>query len=196
MKREYTRALIRDYAQDCEVTLVGARKSRGLRRSRTFRHAGGRRRIARRDRALLSRWRGAHRYGRARLHALPAVARSTAKAQPLAGEFHRSGARHRATRRHSSEKRSSFACCRRDTRDFHVRPNTGKGTAAFRHCRQRSRKRLGALSAAYSGIRACTEYRLYSATVPATLSSKAAPRTAGMRSGSLQKNQQMYRPTS
>ncbi len=40
IKREYTRALIRDYAQGCEVTLVGARALAGLRRGGTQRRAG------------------------------------------------------------------------------------------------------------------------------------------------------------
>ncbi len=36
VQREYTRALIRDYAQDCEVTLVGSKRARRLMRRPSF----------------------------------------------------------------------------------------------------------------------------------------------------------------
>ena len=74
VRREYTRALIRDYAGDCQVTLVGSKHLGELCRGRSRRRAGERRRAARGDCAGLRRRRQAHRHRGARVHALPAAA--------------------------------------------------------------------------------------------------------------------------
>ena len=67
--RDYTRVLVRDFAADCEVTLVGAPRSGGARRALPARRADRRRRGGARNRPLFRRARGAsHRSGRARLH--------------------------------------------------------------------------------------------------------------------------------
>ena len=131
VKREYTRALIRDYAQDCEVTLVGAKALAGLCRGRTARRAGGRRGVARRNRAVLPRRRRAHRYGRVGLHPLPAADRAIAAACAMAGEFHRSGAGHRAAGRRSSRAGGAAASGRHDARHFHVRPRAASRAGAL-----------------------------------------------------------------
>ncbi len=49
VKREYTKALIRDFAQGCEVTLVGSPEPRLARRSRAWWQSDPRRRHPRRD---------------------------------------------------------------------------------------------------------------------------------------------------
>ena len=51
--REYTRALIRDYAQDCQVTLVGSQHLAAYAEAELGGAAGRRRRNRRRNRALL-----------------------------------------------------------------------------------------------------------------------------------------------
>ena len=133
VKREYTRALIRDYAQGCEVTLVGAKALAGLRGGGTARRAGRRCRVARGDRALFPRRRRAHRYGRAGLHPLSAADRAVAAARALAGEFHRSGAGDRAARRRSSRAGAAAASSRHDARHFHVRPRTASRARTLSH---------------------------------------------------------------
>ena len=104
VKREYTRALIRDYAQDCEVTLVGASRLAALAEAELGGTPASDDEL-REEIAPCFRDDGAtHRYDRACLHALPAADRAAAKAQPVAGEFSRSGAGHRAARRQSSRR--------------------------------------------------------------------------------------------
>ena len=99
VKREYTRALIRDFANGSDVTLVGSARLAGYAEAELKGRAGRRRRDRARDRALLRRrGRPAHRHDRARLHALPAAARPPARPRALAGDLHRSGARDRAPR--------------------------------------------------------------------------------------------------
>ena len=96
VSREYTRALIRDFANGSEVALVGSAQLAGLAEAElqgapvadAADRAG--------DRALLRRSRrAAHRYGRARLHALSAAARPAGAPRALAGWLHRSGAGNR-----------------------------------------------------------------------------------------------------
>ena len=83
--REYTRALIRDYAGDCQVTLVGSKNLAAFAEAELARSSSGRRRGRGRDRPLLSRGRCPHRHCGARLHPLPADPGAPAAARPLAG---------------------------------------------------------------------------------------------------------------
>ena len=101
--REYTRALIRDYAPGLrgDAGRLEAACRPTPKRSLPARRSSDAA-IARRDRALLSRRRRAHRHGRARLHALSAAARPIAAARAVAGELHRSRAGDRAPGRRSA----------------------------------------------------------------------------------------------
>ena len=86
--RDYTHALVRDFAGDCEVTLVGAPKLAALAerflRGEPIDDAESRAR----DRALFRRAGGPpHRPDRARLHAFSAAARAFAAARALAGRL-------------------------------------------------------------------------------------------------------------
>ncbi len=97
VKREYTRALIRDFAQGCEVTLVGSADLASLaeaalsggevQRLRDIRGAGAM--FCRRRRRRFS----AHRHGRARLHPLSPAVGPAGQARAMAGRLDRSGAR-------------------------------------------------------------------------------------------------------
>ena len=78
VQREYTRALIRDYAQDCQVTLVGSKKLAGYAEDELAGAPVGRRRAARRNRARFRRRRQTHRHHRARVHALSTADRALA----------------------------------------------------------------------------------------------------------------------
>ena len=102
VQREYTRALIRDFAQGCEVTLVGSPELAALAEARAERRSSRRPDDRRRARALLCRRRAgsdrAHRHGRAGLHALSAAARPAEAARTLAGRLDRSGAGDRPPR--------------------------------------------------------------------------------------------------
>ena len=96
VKREYTRALIRDYAQDCEVTLVGSKQLAAYAEAQFAGAAVGDDGHPRGDHALLSQRRQTHRHGRPRLYPLSAADRPAAATGAVAGEFSRSGARDRA----------------------------------------------------------------------------------------------------
>ena len=75
--REYTRALIREFASGCDVHLVGSPRLAQVRGSRTRRCGGRRRCHKRRDGGLLHRRRRApYRHDRARLYALSVAART------------------------------------------------------------------------------------------------------------------------
>ncbi len=72
--REYTKKLIADFGQGCDVTLVGSRRLAVLAEALLRGEAGRRRRHRRRDHALLCRTeRPAHRYRGAGLYALSAA---------------------------------------------------------------------------------------------------------------------------
>ena len=97
VKREYTQALIRDFAQGCEVTLVGSAELASLAEAAL---SGGEVSDARdigRTRAVLCRRRrrrsGAHRHRRAGLHPLSAADGPAGRARAMAGGLDRSGAR-------------------------------------------------------------------------------------------------------
>ena len=97
--REYTHALIRNFGQGCDLTLVGSARLAALAEAALAGEPVGDDGDPRRDRALLRRGRRrAHRHDRARLHALPAAARPLRAARALAGALDRSGARDRAPR--------------------------------------------------------------------------------------------------
>ena len=98
--REYTRALIREFAAGCDVHAGRLAAARRLCRGRACRRAGGRRRHQSRNRRLLRRsgW-APHRHGGARLHALSAAARALSRQCALAGRLARSGAGDCAPRR-------------------------------------------------------------------------------------------------
>ena len=100
VKREYTQELIRDFAQGCEVTLVGSAELASLAEAALSGdevsdagHIG-------RTRALLCRRRRRrcrpHRHRRAGLHALSAVDGPAGQAGAMAGRLDRSCARDRA----------------------------------------------------------------------------------------------------
>ena len=76
VSREYTKALIREFAAGCEVVLVGSHKLAAFAEAELAGTPVGRQGNRRRDRALLRRpRRPPHRHRRARLHALPAAHR-------------------------------------------------------------------------------------------------------------------------
>ena len=96
VKREYTKALIRDFAQGCEVTLVGSAELASLAEAAL---SGGdvsdRRDIGRTRAMFCRRWRrrfGAHRHRRAGLHPLPAADGPAGQAGAMAGRLDRSSA--------------------------------------------------------------------------------------------------------
>ena len=111
VSREYTHALIREFAADCAVDLVGSPRLAPLRGSFACRRAGQRRRNRARDRALLRRsGRPPHRHGGARLYALPAAARTFPQTGAVAGDLARSGAGDRAPRRRSVARPAAGRC--------------------------------------------------------------------------------------
>ena len=100
VKREYTRKLIAEHGNGCEVKLVGSPRCAELAEAELKGEPVSDTDIASRNRTLLRRIRRqAHRYDRAGLHSLPAAAGAHAKARPLAGQFHRPCPRHRPPRR-------------------------------------------------------------------------------------------------
>ena len=100
VSREYTRALIRDFANGSDIALVGSAQLAAFAEAELTRRAGRRPPDRARDRTLLRRsGRPAHRYDRARLHAFSAPARAPHPARTLAGDLHRSRARDRAAGR-------------------------------------------------------------------------------------------------
>ena len=114
VQREYTRALIREYAGGCEVTLVGSAELAALAEAKLNGEPDRGRGDRCRDRAVLRRRRRrAHRHHRARLHALSAAARRHQPPGAVAGLADRPGARDRAPRgrtdRAAAECRSAGA---------------------------------------------------------------------------------------
>ena len=107
VQREYTQALIRNHAQACTVTLVGAARLASLAEDALSGKPVSDADILSEDRPMFrsgGQWRRpAHRCRRAGLHALPAVARSAAQARTMAGVMDRSGARDRPPRRRPAE---------------------------------------------------------------------------------------------
>ena len=98
VKREYTRALIRDHAQGCTVDLVGSKKLAAYAEAELHSRPVGDARLAHRNCPLLSRRGQANRHGGARLHALSIADRAFPTACALAGELHRSRTGYRAPR--------------------------------------------------------------------------------------------------
>ena len=96
VKREYTRSLIRDFGQGCDVTLVGSAHLAGIAESALHGTPPDDADIAARACPLLRRRRrAAHRHHRARLHALPPGPRQLRAARALAGRLDRPRAGHR-----------------------------------------------------------------------------------------------------
>ena len=101
VKREYTRRLIHDFAQGCEVTLVGSAELASLAESalsgNDVSDADYRAELAP---CFVGNGAGdaAHRHRRAGLHALSAAAGPAGEARAVAGRLDRSGARDRAAR--------------------------------------------------------------------------------------------------
>ena len=104
--REYTRALIRDYAGDCRVTLVGSKDACRLRRGGACRRAGRRRGDAHAEIAPCFRDDGARTdtVVLACTH-YPLLIDRLRQLAPWPVELHRSGAGDRAPRRRSSRPR-------------------------------------------------------------------------------------------
>ena len=99
VKREYTMALIRDFAQGCDVTLVGSARLAPLAEAALREEPVADAEIAAEIAPCFVDDGGApHRHGRARLHAFSAAARSAAAPRALAGRLDRPGAGDRAAR--------------------------------------------------------------------------------------------------
>ena len=134
--REYTHALIRDFAQDCRVTLVGSRNlaayaeaemdgapvsDEALRAEITLCfHDDG----ARTDTVVL-----------ACTH-YPLLIERLRQLRPLAGGLHRSGARHRAARHGPAGPGIVAVPQRHRPRHFHLRPAARGGARTLRCGRQ------------------------------------------------------------
>ena len=124
VKREYTKALIRDFAQGCEVTLVGSAELASLAEAALSGDEVGDREIFGRTRAVFCRRRrrrsGAHRHRRAGLHPLSAADGPAGQARAMAGGLDRSGARDCPAGCGSARarRRRSRSCRRRN--DFHL----------------------------------------------------------------------------
>ena len=137
VKREYTRKLILEHANGCDVNarrLPPLRRARGGRTQRRDRQRHGYRR---RNRPLLRRIRRqTHRYDRAGLHALPAAAGSHAKAGALAGPFHRPRPSHRPPHRRPARpcgrRRSATAGAGHLHLGRKARPAARRGARRFR----------------------------------------------------------------
>ena len=101
VEREYTRALIREFANGADVTLVGSARLARYRRSRTARRAGGGRRHRGRDRAAASSTSDGRRTDTVVLACThyPLLQQRFRQAAALAGDLARPGAGHRAARR-------------------------------------------------------------------------------------------------
>ena len=96
VKREYTRRLIDDFAQGCEVTLVGSAELASLAESALSGHDVRDEDIAAElAPCFVGDGDGSHRHRRAGLHPLSAAARPAEKARAVAGRLDRSRARHR-----------------------------------------------------------------------------------------------------
>ncbi len=95
VKREYTQTLIREFGGGCIVTLVGSAELAALAEGALGGQGIDDADLFPRDRALLraGRRRCPHRHHRARLYALPAVARPPQSHRALAGGMDRSGSR-------------------------------------------------------------------------------------------------------
>ena len=163
VQREYTRALIRDYAQDCQVTLVGSKKLAGYAEAELAGAPVGDAALRAEIAPCFRRRRQAHRHHRAGLHALSAADRALAAACALAGEFHRSGAGDRAARRRSARasaprparaRRAPFSPPAARRRRF------WRASASVQAAAGRS---IGPLNVASISDHRCIEYRLYSA---------------------------------
>ncbi len=96
VSREYTHALIREFAQGCDVTLVGSARLAAYAEAELHGAPVKDEQHRHRDRALLRRKRRrAHRHRGAGLHPLSAIARPPAGTGAMAGRLDRSGAGHR-----------------------------------------------------------------------------------------------------
>ncbi len=92
VSREYTRALIREFAQGCEVHLVGSARLAAFAEAELGGAPAGDADIAAEIARLLCRRRQPpHRHHCSRLHPLPAARRPFPCARPLAGRVARSG---------------------------------------------------------------------------------------------------------
>ena len=121
MKRDYTRELIRSFAQECHVRLVGAPDLARLAEARMRGEPIDRDSGRRPDRAVLRRDGGAaDRHRRARLHALSVPDRHFGRACALAGQVARPGAGDRAAVR-GGAGRAGCATGRGEHRPFHER---------------------------------------------------------------------------
>jgi glutamate racemase len=88
--REYTHALIREYAGDCQVTLVGAKNLAGYAEAELAGAPASDAEIAV-EIAPAFATTAPHRHRRTSLHPLSPHHRAPAAARPLAGQFHRPG---------------------------------------------------------------------------------------------------------
>ena len=99
VQREYTRRLIDDFAQGCEVTLVGSAELASLAESALSGNDVRDEDIAAElAPCFVENGDGPHRYRRAGLHPLSAAARPDDEARAVAGRLDRSGTRHRPAR--------------------------------------------------------------------------------------------------
>ena len=138
VKREYTRALIRDFGQGCDVKLVGSARLAGIAEAALRGEPVDDERHFSRDCALLCRrGRPSHRHDRARLHALSASASVADAACAVAGGVDRPCARDRAPGRGSHRQAAPRRAARLCT-DIHVRAcalaGTCEGARPVRDC--------------------------------------------------------------
>ena len=106
VKREYTKRLIDDFAQGCEVTLVGSAELASLAESALSGNEVSDADIAAElAPCFVGERRCPHRHRRAGLHALSAAAGPADAACAVAGRLDRSGARHRPARVRSARLR-------------------------------------------------------------------------------------------
>ena len=151
-KREYTRALIRDFANGCEVTLVGSARLAELAEAELRGEPVERRRHRSRDRALLRRRRTAGAPTRSCSPA-PIIRCCSTGLQRLAPwpvDLHRSGAGDRAPRGRAARTGGARRRRRRPRDRLHLRP---------RRPRPRWPRRLAAISGSQArGARAPEQF--------------------------------------
>ena len=119
--RDYTRALVREFAGDCEVTLVGSARLAGLaERSLRGEPVDDAEIAAEIAPGLRRAGRAAHRSDRARLHAFSAARRPARRRRAVAGRLCRSGAGDRAPGRRAARAAGAAAAGRGGAGDVHA----------------------------------------------------------------------------
>jgi len=146
--REYTRALIRDFANGSDVKLVGSARLAGFAEAELDGAPVADDLIAQEiGPCFRRRRRAAHRYRRARLHALSAAAGAPGAARALAGDLRRSCAGDRAAGRRFERAQGSRSASEPRAHRVHLqavavdRPRRGAGAVRNRRLGRRRRER-------------------------------------------------------